>query len=70
MYNISDYATLVPDGDGDADHQGESLLLLPDYTNVSIVPCQLGYNYSTEYYESTIVTEVRGPEEGGTACAV
>ena len=51
MYNISDYNTLLPEDEDENRH-------LPDYTNISVVPCQLGYNYSKEYYETTIVTEV------------
>ena len=51
MYNISDYNTLLPEDEDENRY-------LPDYTNISVVPCQLGYNYSKEYYETTIVTEV------------
>ena len=31
----------------------------PDYTNISIVACQHGYNYKQEFYKSSVVTEVK-----------
>ena len=54
MFNISDYNSLLPEDVEDSQY-------LPDYSNISIVTCQLGYNYSQEYYETTIVTEVDSP---------